>query len=105
MTDAQGLQWSTRGHEDPDNPKPVSTFPAMSMYHVATSNVVPVDSPARLENHKTSFASLLASVNQPLYAIDHSSAKAHQQNFIKSHEDANSGKVYERVHDTSAGEV
>jgi len=103
MAESRRLEWSTRG-DDPDNPKPVSTFPSIGIEHVLSYNIVPVDSPGRLENHKTPLESLLAATNSPLYAIEHSSTKGHQQGHIKTYE-TDAGPEITRELDTDAGEL
>ena len=95
--------WSTRQGDVPEDP-PASTYPSLGIGHILSCNVVPVDSPARLENHKTPISALLATTNSSTYSIHHSSFKSYDGEHIKSHEDTNTGSYIERILNTYAGE-
>ncbi|KAH8172492.1 hypothetical protein LIA77_06747 [Sarocladium implicatum] len=101
MAGSTELGWSTRG-DDPDNPIPASTYPSLGLAQVLSCNVVPIDSPARLENHKTPLASLLATTNSPSYSIHHSSVKSYDWEQVKSHENSYTGLYVERLLNTDA---
>lgn len=98
----EDFEWSTRG-DDPDNPIPVSTFPSLSLGHVLSGSLVPVDSPARLENHRNTLADVLgATEGKSTYAVEHSSSKAYEGKHIKTHE-TDAGVDGKRETQTNAG--
>lgn len=73
------------------------------MAHVLSYNVVPVDIPARLDDHNTPLSHILAQTTMTTYSLEHISYKSHGEEQTKSFTPL-SGPISERKLYTEAGE-